>query len=69
VDDEEYDINAFTDLQTLYNRTFSDDGEFVARATIESVEDKSPEHMVDLLYDFGSEPAFFRLDDEGNEVD
>lgn len=45
------------------------EGPFVGRTLPAESEDLTPKQMADDLYKFESEPGFFGLDDDGNEVD
>ena len=63
-EDEPYDFASYEDL--AYDVT---EGHFVGIVEgIESTEVASKQ-MVDALYSVGSQPEFFQLDDDGNEVE
>lgn len=54
-----------TDLYALAH--IIDEGDGVGRVLDPTVEYLTPKQMADELYEFGSEPGFFQLDDDGNE--
>lgn len=45
-----------------------DDGAYVAHTMTHKDEPVSPKRMATLLVQAGSDPSFFQLDDEGNEL-
>ncbi len=59
-------LPAFFDLGALARAI--DTGDCVGRVTLDNEKEVTGEQMAALLYEFGSEPGFFSLDNEGKEV-
>ena len=46
-----------------------DNGDLVGQLTQDESLSIEPDNMADMLYNFGSEPAFFRLNDDGSDTE
>ena len=45
------------------------EGDCVGRLTYTSADEVTPKEMADALHEYGSEPGFFELNDDGTRVD
>ncbi len=46
-----------------------DDGDYVGKVVETSEREVTGKEMADLLHDIGSEPQFFQIDDDGNDLE
>ena len=63
-------IPAWMDMGAIV--TECENGEYVANYNIDTPDNQevlTPKQMADALYEAGSDPGFFRLDDNGNEIE
>ena len=64
---ENYPVITDVDLHDLARQV--DEGDWVLHSQEGSQEQVTPQKMAELLGDAGSEPGFFRLDDDGNDTE